>query len=310
MKAFFKCISFCAMMCYAFSGYTQKQYDFDLQGHRGARGLVPENSIPAFLKALEIGVTTLELDLAVTKDLQLVVSHEPWFAASICFDSLGGLIDPEKERRYNIYQHTYQQVQSYDCGSKGNARFPGQVKQPVTKPLLTDVIEIAEAYRIKYDLPQFRYNIEIKSHPEGDGIYHPKPEEFAVLLRKTLEGRLPSERVQIQSFDFRALQAWKRLYPSWGALVMLVENGKSLEENLKNLGFIPEVYSPYFQQLDAETVALAQKKGMKVIPWTVNETKDMEQLLQWGVDGIITDYPDRGKTLLKPNNKERKEKKK
>jgi glycerophosphoryl diester phosphodiesterase len=101
---------------------------FDIQGHRGARGLRPENSIPAFIMALDSGVTTIELDIAVTKDKQIVVSHEPWMSAIICLDSAGSPITEKEEKKFNIYQMTYEQVQLFDCGSIGNSKFPHQEK--------------------------------------------------------------------------------------------------------------------------------------------------------------------------------------
>ena len=117
---------------------------FDIQGHRGARGLMPENTIPAFLMALDSGVTTLELDLAVTKDNQLVISHEPWMSAAICLSPLGDTIKTKDERKFNIYKMTYAEVKGWDCGSLGNEKFPQQKKQVAAKPLLQDAIVAVE----------------------------------------------------------------------------------------------------------------------------------------------------------------------
>ena len=111
---------------------------FDLQGHRGARGLRPENSIPAFIIALDSGVTTVELDLAITKDKQIVVSHEPWMSSSICLQPDGSAISEKDQKSFNIYQMDYEEVRQFDCGSKGHDGFPDQVKLPTTKPLLRD----------------------------------------------------------------------------------------------------------------------------------------------------------------------------
>ena len=164
---------------------------FDVQGHRGARGLMPENTIPAFLMAIDTGVTTIELDLAITKDKQVIVSHEGWMSSHICLDPQGKSIDAKNELKHNIYQMTYAQVKLYDCGSKGNARFPHQHKMPATKPLLVDVILAVENYIKGHALYEVDYNIEIKSEPEGDNKFHPKPQEFSDLVFNLIDQYLP-----------------------------------------------------------------------------------------------------------------------
>jgi len=269
---------------------------FDLQGHRGARGLLPENSLPAFKKAMELGVNTLELDLAVSADSQLVVSHEPWFNAQICQTPEGDAIDQADERMHNIFQMPYSRVKQYDCGSLGNPRFPEQQKVPVHKPLLSEVIEMAEGFSSAEGTPPPFYNIEIKTTPEGDGIFHPMPHAFSELLFNLLEEKGIKERVTVQSFDFRVLQYWHVKHPGY-SLAALVENGDTIEDNLERLGFTPDIYSPWYKSLTAESVKILHSKGIKVVPWTVNETAEMQELLQWGVDGIITDYPNRALLL-------------
>ena len=136
---------------------------FDIQGHRGARGLKPENSIPAFLTALDSGVTTLEMDVVITQDRQVVVSHEPWMSAAICRDTAGNPFKEKVEKKYNIYKMKYEQVKQFDCGSKGNEKFPEQEKMKVFKPLLSDVIIAVENYIKNHSRFEVDYNIEIKS---------------------------------------------------------------------------------------------------------------------------------------------------
>ncbi len=265
---------------------------FDLQGHRGARGLAPENSIPGFWKALSLGVTTLELDLAVTKDEELVVSHEPWFSHLFCTDSMGNSIMEEKSKEYNIYQMTYDQISRFDCGSKKNPDFPNQENVAVWKPKLLDVINSSEQFTIQKKSFPVNYNIEIKSSPEGDKINHPDPEEFSDLVYKAVDGLLEWNRVTIQSFDFRVLQYFHSAYPEV-RLAVLIENDEDIEVNLKTLGFVPEIYSCDHKFLDETSIKHLHEKGIDVIPWTVNEMSDMEELFEWGVDGLITDYPNR-----------------
>lgn len=279
-------------------GQTSQIYipKFDLQGHRGARGLRPENSIPAFLLALDSGVTTLEMDLAITKDKQVVVSHEPWMAAPICLKPDGSSITPREEKKFNIYQMTYEAVKKFDCGSKGNAKFPEQQKMKIAKPLLTDVIVAVEDHIRNYSQYEVDYNIEIKTSPEGDKKFHPTPEEFSEMVYRLIDQYLPLERVIIQSFDFRVLKYWHEKYPDV-RLAALVENTKSVYRNLSELGFNPSVYSPDFKLLEKEDVLYLQKQKMRVIPWTVNEVEDFKKMRLLGIDGLITDYPDRAAQL-------------
>lgn len=265
---------------------------FDVQGHRGCRGLRPENTIPAFLLALDSGVTTLEMDVVITRDRQVVVSHEPWMSGSICRDPEGKEIANKDSLRHNIFRLTYAEVQAYDCGSKGNERFPEQMKMPAYKPLLRDVIVAVENHIKNHTRYEVDYNIEIKSDPRGDDIFHPKPEEFSKLVYDLLDAYLPLNRVVIQSFDFRVLKYWHATYPTI-RLAALVENKKGMEANLKSLGFTPSVYSPHYSFVTPEVVKRSRELKMRLIPWTVNDEREMLSLKGMGVDGFITDYPDR-----------------
>lgn len=286
------------ILCFAFmvcSFVTQAQSyipRFDIQGHRGARGLRPENTIPAFLLALDSGVTTLELDLAITKDQKVMVSHEPWMSASICKTPEGSAFDSKDERKYNIYKMTYDQVRHWDCGSKGNNSFPQQQKMTTSKPLLSDVIVAAENHIKSYTRYEVDYNIELKSSPEGDNKFHPSPQVFSDLVYKLIDEYLPWDRVVIQCFDFRVLRYWHEKYPDV-RLSAVVDNKKTIEENLDDLGFMPSIYSPHFKLLTKEDVKWLHDKKIRVIPWTVNEPNDMLSLKGMNVDGFITDYPDR-----------------
>jgi glycerophosphoryl diester phosphodiesterase len=279
--------------------YTPK---FDVQGHRGARGAMPENTIPAFMYAIDAGVTTIEMDLAITKDRQVVVSHEAWMSAAITLDSTGNAIKTKDEKKHNIYKMAYKDVVKYDVGSKGNERFADQQKLKVSKPLLKDVIMTVEDYIKGHALYEVDYNIEIKTEPSMDGKFHPKPQEFSDLVFNLIDQYLPWERVVIQSFDFRVLKYWHEKHPEV-RLAALVENLNTIDENLKLLGFTPSIYSPEYHLLSKDEIKQCHSKRMRVIPWTVNEMKEMEELKSWGVDGLITDYPDMAKQLgytLKP----------
>jgi glycerophosphoryl diester phosphodiesterase len=140
------------------------------------------------------------------------------------------------------------------------------------------------------------YNIEIKSAKSDDNKFHPTPEVFSDLVYEVINQYLPMERVVIQSFDFRVLKYWKKKYPTV-RLAALVENTNSVETNLRELGFFPSIYSPYFKLIKKQNITDLQKKKIRVIPWTVNEIEDMKKMKSWGVDGIITDYPNRAAEL-------------
>ncbi|WP_462252792.1 glycerophosphodiester phosphodiesterase family protein [Ekhidna sp.] len=276
--------------------YKKNELTLDIQGHRGARGLAPENSIPGFILATELGVTTLEFDLVVSKDKRLIVSHEPFFSPHFCFDSTENEI-PE-DSVINIYQLTYDQIQKFDCGSKGNDRFPDQELMTTNKPLLNHVIDSVESYVSSKKLHSMRYNIELKTTKSTDSIFHPSPAEFSDLVYEFLLNKDILEKVTIQSFDFRTIQYFHRKYPEV-KLALLIENELSWNENIDSLGFNPEIYSCYYQLLSQKSIKEIQEAGMEVIPWTINEAADMQQLISWGVDGIITDYPNRALDLIK-----------
>ena len=283
-----------ALTAIALSASGQYIPKFDVQGHRGARGLRPENTIPAFLLAIDSGVTTVELDVVITKDKQVVVSHEPWMSAAICLDASGSPLQAKEEKKFNIYQMTYDEVKQFDCGSLENKDFPAQKKMQMPKPLLSEVIGAVENHIKSYASYEVDYNIEIKSSPDGDKKFHPPVEEFSDLVYDLVDQYLPLERIVVQSFDFRVLKYWHKKYPSI-RLALLVENTKSIDSNLTKLGFKPSVYSPYFKLMSKEKVNYLHKQKIRVIPWTVNEVSEMLSLKGMGVDGFITDYPDRAK---------------
>jgi glycerophosphoryl diester phosphodiesterase len=206
------------------------------------------------------------------------------------------------DKKYNIYKLTYTEVKKFDCGSKGNQRFPEQQLESVTKPLLSDVIIAVENHIKNFSQYEVDYNIEIKSSPEGDKKFHPSVERFSELVFQLIDQYLPWERVVIQSFDFRVLQYWHTKY-SKVRLAALVENTKSIDANMTALGFVPSIYSPYYKLLSRDKVEYIHtftptglektKQKLRTIPWTVNEIKEMEEMKAWGVDGLITDYPNR-----------------
>ncbi|AXY78098.1 glycerophosphodiester phosphodiesterase [Paraflavitalea soli] len=263
---------------------------FDKEAHRGGRGLMPENTIPAMLHAIDLGVNTLEMDAVITKDGQVILSHEPFFSAAIATKPDGTRVTPQEERSLNIFQMTYAETQRYDVGLAVNPGFKDQQKLAATKPLLSKVIDSVEAYTKKKKSTPVFYNIETKTNPRTDNQYHPAPEEFveklmAVILQKHIE-----DRVIIQSFDFRTLQILHTKYPAIRTAALVADN-KGLEEHLKQLQFIPTIYSPLYTLVKPELVTQCHQQKIKVLPWTVNDKPTIEKLKALGVDGIISDYP-------------------
>ncbi|MEM6805048.1 MAG: glycerophosphodiester phosphodiesterase family protein, partial [Bacteroidota bacterium] len=248
-------------------------------------------------KAIEIGVNTLEMDVVISKDKQVLLSHEPFLSHEICVGPEGEEISEENEREWNLYKMDYEQIKECDCGSKVHKRFPDQKKMAVHKPLLKEVILAAEQKAKAEGRAPLFYNIETKSQPTGDSVYHPLPEEFTDLLVKVIQESGISERAIIQSFDVRTLQVAHEKYPAI-QLALLIENKESPAANLEKLGFIPEIYSPEFVLVDEALMKFAKEKGMKVIPWTLNEKEDIFRMITLGVDGIISDFPDRVVELL------------
>ncbi len=271
---------------------------FDIQGHRGCRGLYPENSVVAFIEAVKLGVNTLELDVVVSKDGQLVVSHEPWMSPAICLFPEGQPSEEDARQTANIYKMTYEEIGRYDCGTRNHPKFREQKKMFAPKPLLSEVIDSVEIYIRQNHLTPVQYNIETKSTPDGDDVYHPKPDVFAKLLYDLLKHKSILSKCIIQSFDPRTLKAVHQI-DSLVTTALLVADIDSFEKNVEHLGFTPPIYSPNFILVTDKMIKKCHRKNVKVIPWTVNDEDKMLKLKSMGVDGIITDYPDRAIKVLR-----------
>ncbi|HUQ96744.1 MAG TPA: glycerophosphodiester phosphodiesterase family protein [Chitinophagaceae bacterium] len=265
---------------------------FDLEGHRGCRGLMPENTIAAMLHALELGVTTLEMDAVITADSQVILSHEPFFNHEITTKKNGESVSEQEEKDLNIYKMTYAETLQFDVGLKPNPRFPAQQKLAAHKPLLRDVIDSAEAYVKNKKRPPVYYNIETKTTAATDGLYHPEPEPFVRLLMNVLSEKGIQDRVIIQSFDVRTLQFLHAHYPQQQTALLIDEGDtQTFKQNIALLGFKPTLYSPHYSLVTANLISQCHAVGIKVIPWTVNTKVVGEVLKKLGVDGLITDYP-------------------
>jgi glycerophosphoryl diester phosphodiesterase len=286
---------------------------FDLQGHRGARGIAPENTLPAFERALEIGVSTLELDIGVTADGVVVIAHDPYLNPAITRDATGRWLAGGTGPL--IRSLTVAQLQAYDLGRIDpasdyartfSAQQPRDGTRMPTLAALFDRVKALGAGRV-------RFNIETKIDPRKPDTV--SAEAMTRALLKVVEDAGMTSRVTIQSFDWRTLQLVQRLAPamptvyltvrtanndnvadgSWTAGFKLAEHG-SVPKLVKAAG--GAVWSPNGGYLTEAMVKEAQGLGLQVVPWTINNPADMERLIGWGVDGIITDYPDRLRSVM------------
>jgi glycerophosphoryl diester phosphodiesterase len=288
---------------------------FDLQGHRGARGLAPENTLAAFRTALDLGVTTLETDLAVTKDDVVVISHNPVLNPDLVRGPDGQWLGGAGP---TIRSLTLAELKRYDIGrlnpaSKYARQFPGQ--KPVDGERFPTLAEFFAAVG-----PDVRFNIEIKTDPTKPDLTV-DPARFAQLAVDAIRAGKAAGRTTLQSFDWRALLDVRRLAPEiptscltiesrdmdtvgraggqpspWLAGLDLAAHGGSVPRLAKEAGCA--IWSPFWRNVMAENVKEAQALGLKVLPWTVNVPAEMGRLIDLGVDGLITDYPDRALTVL------------
>ncbi len=272
--------------------FNDRLPSFDLEAHRGYRGMMPENTVGSMLYALSQGATTLEMDISFTKDKKLILSHEPFFNHEITTKPGGSFIDVTKEKDYNIYKMNYDEVKTYDVGLKPHPRFPQQTKVAAVKPLLSDVFAAVKNYMLTAKRPEPFFNIETKTEPTTDNTYHPAPAEFVDKLMKEIEAADLLEQVIIQSFDFRTLKIVHKDYPGvYTAMLVEKTDNRSFRKQLDDLGFTPTIYSPEFNLVTENLVKDCHEKGIRVIPWTVDDKADLNRLKKLGVDGFISDYP-------------------
>jgi glycerophosphoryl diester phosphodiesterase len=302
-----------ALLCCA-AALSLPSLAFDLQGHRGARGLAPENTLPAFERALEIGVDTLELDIGITADGTVVVAHDPHLNPAITRGPGGDWLPGDKGPL--LKSLTLAQLQGYDVGriqpdSAYAKTFSLQQPRDGTRiPALAALFERVKALRADH----VRFNIETKLNP-----HQPQdtatPEAMVNALLKVIRDAGMTQRVAVQSFDWRTLQLVQRLEPAIPTVYLTIQTANN--DNLRggewtngvkfaDVGSAPKmvkaaggaVWAPNGGAVTEALVKEAQALGLRVVPWTINNPADMERLLGWGVDGIITDYPDRLRTVM------------
>jgi glycerophosphoryl diester phosphodiesterase len=287
---------------------------FDLQGHRGTRGLAPENTLAGFERALDIGVTTLELDIHLTSDGVPVITHDPQLNPALTRAGGGQWV---AEPAPLIMSMTLAQLQTYDVGRlKPDTRYAQTYpeQQPADGQRIPTLAHLFERIKARGD-ERVRFNVELKLTPQEPAVTPPP----AAIVQATLDViRLHrmEQRVSLQSFDWRILQEVKRQAPTiplaaltirqrsldnlsdgrWTAGLTLAQHGGSVPKMVKAVG--AQIWSPYFGELTPDLLREARSLGLKVIPWTVNDPSAIDNMLAWGVDGLITDYPDRARKAM------------
>jgi glycerophosphoryl diester phosphodiesterase len=284
------------LILFALSTQVQAQ-KFMLIGHQGARGIMPENTIPGMIKALDLDVNVLDLDVVISKDEQVVLSHEPYFNNEISTRPDGKPITFKDEKKYNMFKMNYEEIRKFDVGNKIHSRFPGQMKMEAYKPLLGETIDSVEAYVKRNRLAKPIYNIETALIRKGDGVFQPDAAVFIEKIMEIVTEKKLLKRVIIQSLDMRTLQYLHEKYPAVKT-ALVIDEKQDFEDSIKLLGFTPTYYSPYYVLVGKGLVDRCHEAGVKILPWTVNSIKDMKYLINLGVDGIVTDYPNLYKQAL------------
>ena len=265
-------------------------FALEVHGHRGARARRPENTIPAFAYAIEAGAQAIELDLQVTRDGVLVVSHDDCINSDLCLGPDGRRVDGCPM----IHDLLLSEVQSYDCGSLKNPDFKNQVPQPGTRiPTLDQVFRFVKTSSLP-GAASVLFNIETKFHVTRNRDKRVKdqpvsPQEFVRLILEKVREHELTDRVILESFDYRTLVEMRLREPRIQIAALTSDTQEDLRETAD--GLKPDYISPHTILINRKTVAALHQRGVKVLPWTVNKPSKWEELIQWGVDGIITDDP-------------------
>ena len=261
----------------------------DVQAHRGGAGLWPENTIVAMQNAIDLGVNTLEFDLQLSQDGQVVVSHDNYFHPRYATRPDGSLIQEEDPREY-LYTMPYDSIAKYDVGLRPVDRWPGQLKVAAVKPLASDLIDFTESYAKK----PMRYNIEIKSWPGvGEGLLWPRYVTFCDTCIPLLLSKNLGDRLIVQCFDTRSLEYIHHKWPEVTlSFLTEPEEGTDVEAIMSKLSFLPRWWSPESSEVTPENVAWCHEHGIGVVPWTVDDPAEMQRMVDCGAEAIISNYPD------------------
>ncbi len=254
---------------------------FELHAHRGIPKIYPENTLEGFAYAIKLGAKVLEVDVVVNRDHELIVSHDPFMRSDLCKSPSGLLI--RNEREHNLYELTTQEIKQYDVGSLPSNQFPDQMNRKLSKPSFQDLAELMSRH------PNVRLNIEVKSEEKYYGLFQPMPKVYAQILISEIK-QLKCQ-FMIQSFDTCFLNELYILTPDV-TLGLLVNSVTDPSLDLALLDFLPNYYNPNFNFLTCDMMQYLRSNGIKVVPWTVNDLTKAKDLVEMGVDGLITDKID------------------
>lgn len=256
-----------------------------IYGHRGARGLFPENTLEGIKAVLKLPIKGIELDVVVSKEHHLLVSHNPFAHAAFCLDKNGKEISPN-DNLNNFHLLNYDEIKLFDVGIKTHPNFPLQQKINTNIPLLAEAFTLLNA-TIQ---PDFTLFLEIKC---DSSAYYPQTKQYVDLLLHFLSNHPFKGQLIIKSFDVSFMNSFHSKAKGNYQLGLLVENKNSVDDNLGLLTFKPDYYNPAYNLVNNKLVDKLHQQAIKIVTWTVNEPTDYKKMIQFGVDGVITDYPNK-----------------
>jgi len=278
---------------------TDTSSEIIIHGHRGCRGVLPENTIPAFLRALEDGADIIEMDVVCTSDNRILVSHDPFMHHEICAHPDDTPITEQEEFDLNVFRMALNETQRYPCGIFPHQRFPEQDTLRSFKPSLAEVAQAVKSYCADHNRSLPGLNIEIKSRPEWDGNFHPDPADYTTVFLRELNAVQNGFPLTVQSFDVRILRELRNKADHIRLIYLTEAAGVQPQAALGHLGFQPYGYSPHFNLIDEKVVKFCESTQLVLCAWTVNEEEDIRRMIHLGVRQIISDFPKRVATIRK-----------